>query len=313
MASIDRVFQDLGLEVFQRGWLSSNNVLFHARPGVPATVVDTGYVAHAEQTDALLKTSLGSEPLERVVNTHLHSDHCGGNALLSSNGGCEVLVPAASFSAVREWDEDRLSFRSTGQRCARFVAHGALEVGQTLRLGNGAWDIVAAPGHDPEALMLFEARAGVLISADALWEDRLSIIFPELSGQSGFAEARSALGVIEGLAPRIVIPGHGRPFESVAAALQQSRSRIDAFERHPGKHALYGARALTMFHMLEHRRRRRDELVAWLCETPVFGLLHRRLDDPPASLQAFGEALIGGLVAGGQLVSAEADVVHAVG
>lgn len=311
MASIERVFQELGLEVFQRGWLSSNNVLFHPRSGVPATVVDTGYVAHAEQTDALLSASLGGVPLERIVNTHLHSDHCGGNALLSQHHGCEVLVPAASAPAVRDWDADRLSFQATGQRCIRFEAHGAIEVGQSLQLGTGTWEAVAAPGHDPEALMFFEAHSGVLISADALWEERLSIIFPELAGESGFEEARAALAVIERLAPRIVIPGHGRPFVDVAAALHQSRTRIDAFERQPGKHALYGARALTMFHMLENRRRTREDLLVWLCATPVFATLYSRLSDPPASLLDFGQALIQGLVESGQLVAVDPDCVEA--
>lgn len=310
MASIDRVFGDLGLEVFQRGWLSSNNVLFHPRRGAPSTVVDTGYVAHAEQTAALLSASLGGVALERVVNTHLHSDHCGGNAVLYAQYGCEVVVPAASCAAVSEWDAGRLSFLSTGQRCDRFPAHGAIAVGQTLNLGAGTWQVVAAPGHDPEALMFFEPNAGVLISADALWEERLSIIFPELQGESGFLEARAALDVIERLAPRIVIPGHGRPFVGVKAALQQSRSRIDAFERQPGRHALYGARALTMFHMLEHRQRRREDLVTWLCSTPVFETLHGRLDDPPETLEAFSDSLIRSLVASGQLRAVEPDIIE---
>ena len=45
-------------------------------------VVDTGYCIHAEQTLALVEAALQGAPLQRIVNTHLHSDHCGGNALL---------------------------------------------------------------------------------------------------------------------------------------------------------------------------------------------------------------------------------------
>src|SRR5690606_6700204 len=73
-----------GLTVLERGWLSSNNVLIHAAPGEPgAVLVDSGHVVHAEQTVALVRHALrAGEPLVRVVNTHLHSDHCGGNAAL---------------------------------------------------------------------------------------------------------------------------------------------------------------------------------------------------------------------------------------
>ena len=62
-----------GLTVFERGWLSANNVLL--RNPDEAWLVDTGYVTHAEQTVALVSQQLGDQPLSHVVNTHLHSDH----------------------------------------------------------------------------------------------------------------------------------------------------------------------------------------------------------------------------------------------
>ena len=74
-----------GLSVFERGWLSSNNVLIHGAGG-GATLVDTSHCLHAEQSVALVRHALlRAEPQERLVrvlNTHLHSDHCGGNAAL---------------------------------------------------------------------------------------------------------------------------------------------------------------------------------------------------------------------------------------
>ncbi len=261
---IEALFNGLGLKVLERGWLSSNNIVFAAAAGSPATVVDTGYVAHEQQTLRLI-----DGPVQRVLNTHLHSDHCGGNAALQAAHGCEVWVPEPAFDAVRQWDEDRLSFRATGQRCARFSAEGTLRLGEHLRLGAFTWQVVSAPGHDPDALMFFQRESGVLITADALWESRLPIIFPELGGRSGFSEARGALNTIEALRPSVVIPGHGRPFTAVQKAIQASRQRIDQFERDPDKHLRYAARALTMFHMLENRRCAHNDLAAWLAGMPV--------------------------------------------
>jgi len=76
------VFRQLDLAVLERGWLSSNNIVFLASAGGEATVVDTGYHSHSEQTVALVRARIGPVPLARVLNTHLHSDHCGGNASL---------------------------------------------------------------------------------------------------------------------------------------------------------------------------------------------------------------------------------------
>jgi glyoxylase-like metal-dependent hydrolase (beta-lactamase superfamily II) len=260
--------RELGLVVLERGWLSSNNIVFRGRHG--ATVVDTGYDSHAEQTVALLRRELRDEPLERIVNTHLHSDHCGGNAALQQAWGSETWVPELSFDAVRHWDPARLTYAATDQRCARFRADQPLAAGQDLRLGDYDWWVVPAPGHDPQAIMLFQPDSRVLISADALWEHGLAIIFPELYGQVGFSEAHVALDRIQALAPRVVIPGHGPAFCGVEAAIQASRSRLVAFERDPQRHLQYAARALLMFRLLEVRRCDRDQLMQWMSGTPIF-------------------------------------------
>ena len=260
--------RELGLVVLERGWLSSNNILFRGRQG--ATVVDTGYDSHAEQTVALLRRELLDQPLVRIVNTHLHSDHCGGNAALQQAWGSEIWVPEVSFDAVRHWDTRRLTYAATDQRCARFRADRPLAADQTLRLGNFDWQVISSPGHDPEAMMLFQPESRVLISADALWESGLAIIFPELHGRSGFAEAHAVLNLIQMLAPRVVIPGHGPPFSNVAAAIQASRSRLEAFEREPHRHLAYAARALVTFRLLEIRRCECEQLLDWMVGTPIF-------------------------------------------
>lgn len=261
----------LGAQVLQRDWLSANHVVFAAAGGAPATIVDTGYARHAPLTLALVERALAGARLERIVNTHLHSDHCGGNrALQAAYGDVHTSVPAPSLALVQAWDEARLSYRATGQYCERFHADAAIAPGQVLRLGPADWQVHAAPGHDPDAVLLFEPQTRTLIAGDALWEDRLAIIFPELYGEDGFGPTRRTLALIESLAPRWVIPGHGGVFGDVAAALAASRQRLGAFERDPARHAQHAARALVMFHMMEHQQRVRAELEAWLPATPIF-------------------------------------------
>ncbi|MFD2450333.1 MBL fold metallo-hydrolase [Ideonella paludis] len=72
------VLASLGLTVLQRDWLSSNQAVFRAEGAVPASLVDSGYARHAPMTLALLEHVLDGQPLARLLNTHLHSDHCGG-------------------------------------------------------------------------------------------------------------------------------------------------------------------------------------------------------------------------------------------
>ena len=279
------LLETLGLTMLERGWLSANQAVFRAARATPATVVDTGFSGHVEQTLALIDHALGGERLGRIVNTHLHSDHCGGNDALQRRGDLETWIPSPSMAAVERWDEEALTYRLTDQPCPRFVADRALVPGERISLGEASWQVHAAPGHDMDAVMLFEPQTRTLIAGDALWEQRLAIIFPELVGEDGFGPTRATLSLIERLQPRAVLPGHGRAFADVAQALAASRDRVAAFERHPERHAQHAARALLMFHLLEVRQAGFDELVAWMRQTPIYRtVVHRAgLDEAGAT------------------------------
>ncbi|KIG02441.1 MBL fold metallo-hydrolase [Caballeronia concitans] len=247
------------MTVFERGWLSSNNVLFMSEEG--AALVDTGYVAHAPQTLALVRQKLGARGLDLIVNTHLHSDHCGGNALLQATYACKTLIPSGEAQAVRDWNEDALTFDATGQRCERFGFSGTIQNGAALALGGLSWSVLGAPGHDPHSLMLYCADARILISADALWENGFGVIFPELEGESGFAEERAVLDLIARLDIDIVIPGHGAPFSDVARALDVASSRLDYLQADPARNAKNALKVLIVFKLMDVRAMSFDALL----------------------------------------------------
>lgn len=290
----------LRAQVLVRGWLSANNIVFcHAGCG---QLVDSGYISHADQTLALVDQALAGTPLVELLNTHLHSDHCGGNAALAQRWpGLRITVPAASRSKLLPWDDAQLSYRETGQRCTPFTPQAFLDDGDTVLLGGQPWQVHAAPGHDPDAVLLFEPRTATLISGDALWQQRLAIIFPELADAPGFDAAAQVLDRIERLQPRLVLPGHGEPFTDVAAALAASRQRLAAFMAAPQKHRAHAARALLVYHMLEHRRRPRQALVDWVASTPIFLKALQCVGDPVKAQQA-AEATVARLLVDGVLL-----------
>lgn len=305
------------IDFVERGWLSANMVLLGGDLRGPL-VVDTGYVTHAPQTLALVAQCLareGHEAPRAVLNTHLHSDHCGGNGALQARHGSPVWMPPAEFEAAKAWDESRLSFDDTGQQCARFVPHEPLLPGQQIEHGPFRWNIHAAPGHDPASVILFEPRQGILISADALWEKGFGIVFPELAPKpalgAAFTEVEQTLDLIQALQPALVLPGHGAQFTDTRTALKEARGRLDYFRAEPTRHALHAGKALLMYHLLEWRERSWDALATWIEATPVQRRL-RALSRPPnepVDALDWARTLVEGLCKTGQL-QADAQTVR---
>jgi glyoxylase-like metal-dependent hydrolase (beta-lactamase superfamily II) len=287
------------ITVLERGWLSSNNVVFD--DGHCASVVDTGYGTHAAQTVELVRAAIAGKPLTRIVNTHMHSDHVGGNAALHAEFGASITIPPGQAEDVSRWDETALSYAPTGQVCPRFGFDALIDPGSEVEMGGLRWQAIAAPGHDANMIMLFNDAERILISADALWENGFGAMFPEPDGEPGFAEEREVLDLIRRLQPRIVIPGHGRPFVDVGAALDRARQRLEALAAHPQRNARHVARVLVKFLLLQIRTTTLPDLVGRLAGTRYLEMLREgHFADQTAA--AVIERAVDELVAGGAAV-----------
>ena len=264
-----------GFIFLQRDWLSSNSLLL--KQPESAYLFDSGYVTHAQLLVDFLKHQLGDQPLQVLINTHLHSDHCGGNALIQSTyENVQIWVPATQFNAVNAWDEDALSYQITGQLCTRFQATDAVSPNDSLQIHGLSWKAFSSKGHDNDSLIFFQPDHGLLLSADALWENGFGVVFPELEGEDAFAQVAATLDVIEQLSPQVVIPGHGPVFVDAPRAIDGARRRLDGFVRNPGKHALYAAKVLLKYKLLEWQQISLQDLAAWAQATPYFGMLRER-------------------------------------
>lgn len=268
-----------GIEIFERGWLSANNVLLFGEEDV--SLVDSGYCAHQQMTLDLVSNALKQHDLKnlnKVVNTHLHSDHCGGNAALSGAFDSEIWIPAAEAIAVQDWDEHLLSFQQLGQECPRFSHQALLVPGEEIILGPYRWQILAAPGHDNHSIMLYQEQHQILISADALWEQGFGVIFPELWGEGGFEEVAQTLELIERLPVALVIPGHGKPFTDVKQSIETAKSRLDYLSSDADRNARHGAKVLLKYKLLEWRSRKLADAKQWIAGTPVLENIRKQLN-----------------------------------
>jgi glyoxylase-like metal-dependent hydrolase (beta-lactamase superfamily II) len=252
------------MNVIVRDWLSANHVVLNGRD--ESFLIDTGYSRHAAFTLALLrsKSGLGHRRLSMIVNTHCHSDHMGGNALLSKFYGCPVAVPEGEAPHLIAWDQKALLLEYADQVAERFAVDEVLRAGETYTWGDLDWKAIAAPGHDMAALCFFNEEHGMLISGDALWSNGFGFVMPRSLDPEALPATRATLEALSRLPIRVVIPGHGDPFDDVGTALERAFRRLDAFEADEMRVVRHALKVVLMFKLLDCRELPLDELPAYV-------------------------------------------------
>ncbi len=290
------------IRVIVRGWLNCNQILLLGDTG--HVVIDSGYSSCAEQTLQLLARPeyLGDQPLHRLINTHCHADHMGGNAALVRQYGCTVAIPAGDAMHVRPWDTTAFLIDYADHYVEPFDFDHTIGGGDQFEAGGLRWQALPAPGHDMNALMYWCAEEGVLITGDALWENGMGALFPLPSLEACTEAAHATLDRIASLAPRWIIPGHGAAFTDATSAVARARGRLDAFANDPAKNARHVLKALFSFSLLAKQRMRLSDVPSYVATVPCYRDVNERFIGQP--LAQLADALVN------ELVKAKAIVVE---
>jgi glyoxylase-like metal-dependent hydrolase (beta-lactamase superfamily II) len=227
-----------------RPFPDANLLLLHGRE--PA-LVDSGFVGHAEQTAAWARAHTGRVAL--VVNTHWHSDHVGGNALLQAMGA-GIAASAPDAEAVARRDPGCCLAEYLDQPVSPYTVDQPLHDEQFLRLGDADWQVVHTPGHTPGHLALWQPEERLLAVGDAMSDYDVGWVNLALDGPKATATALSSLQRLSDLAPRVVLPAHGPipadPGTAFTAALRRAQRLVDD----PDGAVWYGVRRVFAFALM---------------------------------------------------------------
>jgi glyoxylase-like metal-dependent hydrolase (beta-lactamase superfamily II) len=260
----------LQMHVFVRDWLSSNNVLLKGRDG--AVMIDSGYGRHAPLTLALLASRRGLDgaPLIKLVNTHCHSDHIGGNAAIARAYGCPIALPAPEAPLIEAWDTKALLLDYADQHADSFAVDEILESNANYVWGDLEWQAMAAPGHDMAAFVFYNAEHRILVSGDALWRNGYGFVMPPEIDPEAMPATRATLEMLSALDVHVVIPGHGDPFTDVGAAIERAFMRLTAFESDSHRAARHALKVLLTFSLLDRQKLALAELPAYVDRVPIY-------------------------------------------
>ena len=259
-----------------RGWLNCNQVVL--RETGDNVLVDSGYCTHREQTLERIAgpEGLDGDPLERLINTHCHSDHMGGNAAIAAALGCSVTIPAGEVKHVVPWTPQSVWMAQFDQKADPFHFDDTLRPGESFAGGGFEWQVHAAPGHDMDALMFFEPVNRVLISGDALWENGMGFVWPEEGANPFIEAAHEALSRIEALNPLVVIPGHGAPFPDARGSVAAERARLAGVAAETANNARHQVKVMFVFALLDRQSMMLDTVADYLARIPCYRQMSER-------------------------------------
>lgn len=106
-----------------------------------------------------------TEKIDYIINTHAHTDHCGGNRFLDG----EVLIHEKDRA-----EAENGTFFGTGMFTGKI---GPVKVDRTVTegdiidLGELKLTVLNTPGHTPGSICLYEEKEGFLFSGDTLFPD----------------------------------------------------------------------------------------------------------------------------------------------
>jgi glyoxylase-like metal-dependent hydrolase (beta-lactamase superfamily II) len=222
--------------------------------GSVPTLIDTGV-----NTDEALKTIKSAieardgklRDIRRIIATHGHMDHVGLAGRIAEISGAEVFVhqwDTVQWAAGQgeQFIGKRLDFRAFfveagvptddidelidliltryKRMCSPIPSETVMEDGTVFEFDNFNLQVIHTPGHSPGSVSLFNQSDGALYTGDTLLPELISNPTIEKTGSGehkSLVSHHATLERIKSLGAKMVMPGHGTPFEDLEARIQR--------------------------------------------------------------------------------------------
>jgi glyoxylase-like metal-dependent hydrolase (beta-lactamase superfamily II) len=221
-----------------------------------------GYLILGSQRALMFDTGMGIGDLQallaqltklpvRILNSHTHNDHVGDNWQFDSVYSLDTPFSRKSSQGSRA---DAQAEIAPGELCGDLPAGfrrddygtrpwkiaGWIHDGEHIDLGGRTIDVIATPGHTPDAITLFDAANGLLFTGDTYYPGTIWLYRPE----TDLAAYGKSIERLRALAPRvkIVLGAHNVPvagpevLEQLVAAFDKVRANaVTPTPTGPGK------------------------------------------------------------------------------
>ena len=209
-----------------------------------------GYLIVGDKRAVLFDTGMGIGDVKKVVmqltslpivvlNSHTHNDHVGGNwqfddvygmdtdftrhnALGSSKDAQAEIAPGEICGSLPE------GFNAAAYATRPWKIAKSIHDGEQLDLGGRSLQVIATPGHTPDAVCLFDKANGLLFTGDTYYPGAIWLYRPETDLDAYAASVHR----LAALAPQVrhVLGAHNLPLAppSILPKLAAAFDRVRA-------------------------------------------------------------------------------------
>lgn len=184
-----------------------NTYVVYDAQGGECAIIDPGMITNRERE--ALQNFISREGLKvtHLINTHLHIDHAIGDSFVAHQYGVLPEAGAADAPLGRKLSAQGRMF-GIEEVVSDVEIYRELKAGDVVKVGQGALNVIAVPGHSPGSVALYDKEGGYVIVGDALFAG--SIGRTDLEGGDYATLINSIKEGLLALPPdTVVYPGHG--------------------------------------------------------------------------------------------------------
>ena len=131
-------------------------------------IVDTGLNANY-LTDAMQKSNIPVDDLEKIVLTHSHIDHIGGLNKLVEYTSADICIHENEASYVEEGDKRATAAAVFSVQLQGTPITSKLKEGDIIEWDEFVFEVLHTPGHTCGSICLYEKVKSILFSGDTVF------------------------------------------------------------------------------------------------------------------------------------------------
>jgi glyoxylase-like metal-dependent hydrolase (beta-lactamase superfamily II) len=232
----------------RRVFPSANSVLIK---GEKPVLIDTGYGSDFEDTAALIQShGVRPESITKIVNTHYHSDHVGGNYGFQTRFGTPIAAHVWDAEMVNDRDPDVCGATWLDQPVEPYTVSESLEEGDVIDAGEVQLRVVHTPGHTIGHISLLDESSGSLICGDAVHADDVCWLNPFQEGALPLERATESIRRLLRLEPEWSCSGHGPSTGDPQGAFERALFRYDKWRNQPKGMAWHACKRIFSYRLM---------------------------------------------------------------